>query len=90
MFQRDRAWFVVRDDPPNIPALDQIQQHNLDELVHAPTPTDIHLAEAKAMSIFTHTIEDSLLGRFLHVKTLLQFFGLPSVKCVPVTLLPAS
>lgn len=67
MFQRDGAWFVVRDDPPDIPAPDRILQHGPDELGHIPTSVDTRLAQAKAMSIFTRTIEDYLLGHFFHV-----------------------
>lgn len=55
--------------PPIIPIADYIQQHGPDELGHVPTPADIRLAQAKAMSIFTRIVEDSLLGRFLHIDT---------------------
>lgn len=67
LFQCDRAWYVVKDDPPSIPIADYIQQHGPDELGHAPTPADIRISQAKAMSIFPRIVEDTILGRFLHI-----------------------
>lgn len=69
LFQWDWMWFVVRDDPHGVPTNDCIQQHGPDELGFDPAPSDIRVVKEKAMSIFTRTVDDTLLNRFIHVNS---------------------